>query len=484
MPVDTSAPASIGADLRRTEPRDSRADRTGRRGSDPRAAPALRGGCPGIRGECGGKRGLRRRAHDESLRARPQDSATVRRWAVCQSRRASAARDWRQIGERRQRRQRGARVSIAGVTRPVVTRSMHARPLVLHAPADLRRVHLREALHAAAIMMSEPLRRRADAARRLAPRPRTGTRRASARGRRPRCSVWQLANAARARSRAKAGSSSSRRTWRPSVSWSPVGASRPCRAVGENRRDAAGASSRRPEGRWRRPRAPTSACCRCPGSGCRCRWRRRRRRSRPARTRPANVTWRSPSSATSVAERRLRSGRRRRASATPRAIGPGRSGTREWSSRRCTARRSFSSRRGGAQRLALAVPEALQVDDVGDDGRVDAEAAKHVDQKARRHHVELDGGNGRLARWPIAAGGPAPGRCGSSGPPAGPAPARSRMAGSGASRNDEYDAENTWTTSARGQLANEEWRVDQLVDDRSQILHPCREAQRARWRPD
>jgi hypothetical protein len=43
-----------------------------------------------------------------------------------------------------------------------------------------------------------------------------------------------------------------------------------------------------------------------------------------------------------------------------------------------------------AQRIALAEREGARIDDVRDDRRIDAEAAEHVDEKARRDDVEVD----------------------------------------------------------------------------------------------
>ena len=48
----------------------------------------------------------------------------------------------------------------------------------------------------------------------------------------------------------------------------------------------------------------------------------------------------------------------------------------------------------GAERIARAELEALQVDDVGDDRGGDAEAAKDVNEEARWHDVLVDGGDG------------------------------------------------------------------------------------------
>jgi hypothetical protein len=92
-------------------------------------------------------------------------------------------------------------------------------------------------------------------------------------------------------------------------------------------------------------------------------------------------------------------------------------------------------RKTRTKRIALAIAEALQIDDVGDDGGVDAEAAKDVDQETRRNDVAIHARDGlsRDGRSPqvIRASPPCMSTTGR------PSARATRMAGSGASRNDE-----------------------------------------------
>ena len=149
-------------------------------------------------------------------------------------------------------------------------------------------------------------------------------------------------------------------------SWSSSGASRPWTPSRQDRRHAARVGRRRPADRWRTPRAPTSACCRCRALNVDVVRPRSSAAISSGATRPANVTCCSRVSRASA-----RSARSSRAAADQRQrrVRPAlldTSETRAACRRRCRAARSCASREGAAAAAPRAEAEALEVDDVRD----------------------------------------------------------------------------------------------------------------------